>query len=99
MKLTKTEQKYILQELIELDNKGLLSNSYYLMNLLLLLRKVKRMKINVSKQELEMIVDALNSINGFETYESDDREVFYQLRNRLDDKLTELEETELNKER
>ncbi len=41
MKLTKTEQKYILQELIELDNKGLLSNSYYLMNLLLLLRKVK----------------------------------------------------------
>lgn len=57
------------------------------------------MKINVSKQELEMIVDALNSINGFETYESDDREVFYQLRDRLDDKLTELEETELNKER
>ncbi len=52
------------------------------------------MKINVSKQELEMIVDALNSINGFETYESDDREVFYQLRDRLDDKLTELEETE-----
>lgn len=93
MKLTKTEQKHILQELIELDNKELLSTSYYLINLLQLLRKVKRMKINLSKQELEMIVDALNSINGFETYQGDDREIFYQLRDRLDDKLTELEET------
>jgi hypothetical protein len=94
MKLTKTEQKHILQELIELDNKGLLSTSYYLMNLLQLLRKVNKMKINLSKQELEMIVDALNSVNGFETYQGDDREIFYELRNRLDDKLTELDEKE-----
>ncbi len=94
MKLTKTEQKHILQELIELDNKGLLATSYYLMNLLQLLRKVKIMKINVSKQELEMIVDALGQVNGFETYDSKDRELFYELTNRLYNKLKELEETE-----
>ncbi len=94
MKLNKTQQKYILQELIELDNKGLLSTSYYLMNLLQLLRKVKKMKINLSQQELEMIVDALNNVNGFETYQGDNQEIFYQLIYKLDSKIEKLEEKE-----
>lgn len=50
MKITKTEQKYILQELIELDNKGLLSNSYYLINLLriLIIEKQPKRKTHCS---------------------------------------------------